>query len=199
VGGEQYKDIRVNRQKELLNEFRENNELLYQAFPHVFLLGEGLHNRGTMSETQAKHLFQQFTCAAAHEPRLVFLLFNQSQRHAAVTDVNATIKNHPTAFDACRTFISNPHFRDLCEKADANPKGPEAKEILKTIGKFITITGSKVGGHVQSCCVSAGARISLCGNRILCLCRYRSGQESSNLQKVASMLLLESMVFSPCS
>jgi len=59
------KDLKIKRGTDPTNEFGENNELLYQALLYVFLFGEGLNHKGSMSITQAKHLLMQYNRAAA--------------------------------------------------------------------------------------------------------------------------------------
>jgi len=143
-------DVRVERGPEPVSEFDKNNELLYQAFPHVFLLGKGLPRAASLSVRHASNLLQQFTCAAAHEPRLVFPLFNQSQRHAAIRDVNVKARNHPDAFEKCTDFVSRADFQETCKKAEADPKGPEAKVLFQELGKVLRVTGGHVG-DVANC------------------------------------------------
>ena len=74
--------IHIEQNDEPLNEFNENDQLLYSAFPHLFPLGKGLRGRGSVSQKDMNHIESQWHGKFSNCLRLLFLFFDQWQRHA---------------------------------------------------------------------------------------------------------------------
>ncbi len=84
--------IKKIRQTSLVpvNEFTENQALISGVFPHLFPLGfVSKQESGSLSKEEIHFMFRQFTNVHASEERLLFLLFNQMQRHKAAQSVSA--------------------------------------------------------------------------------------------------------------
>jgi hypothetical protein len=85
--------IEVVHSNEPFNEFFQNDDLMFKAFPHLFLLGKGLRSHGSLSQKDSRHLLMQFHGQFAACLRFVFLLFDQLQRHSAARIIAAKIEN----------------------------------------------------------------------------------------------------------
>jgi hypothetical protein len=84
--------------KKTFNEFESNDMLLYASFPFLFLLGRGLEKSGSVKEKRIRHIMFQFSGRFADCERLIFLLFDQFQRHAATQVIAARVKCNPVSF-----------------------------------------------------------------------------------------------------
>jgi len=127
-----------------LNEFEENNELFLGQFPHLFLLGVTFPTRGTLSQREISHLIYQHTGKFAREPRLIFTLFNQRQRHKTASSVSGFAQCDPTKIEKLGVLTKDPEFRKQLDLAVKDPESKEAKEILKTLTPLVGVMGSKV-------------------------------------------------------
>ena len=136
--------LKFTREKDLLNEFTENNLLLIGAFPHLFLLGEGLSSRGSVSLSMARHMLLQHAGTFAKTPHFMFAVMNQHTRHAPARSLSVHVKNKPESFAAWAEYIVNPDFEENAKLAQADPTGPEAKEILRQVFPFVRVTGRDV-------------------------------------------------------
>ena len=133
---------RVHRVSEIAgappgNEFTSNPELLAGAFPWVFLLGPPRGaTPGTLSVRNSQHLLRQFTCAAAHETRLVYWIANQAQRHRVIGDVAAMVKSSPDSLAAFGAAVKDPDFLRDVDRAvggDADAERRVQRRLMKHV------------------------------------------------------------------
>ena len=127
-----------------LNEFTENQCIFYGAFPNLFLFGKGLPSAGSLPNKLPAYLLRQFTTTFAHSPGFLFTAFNQRQRHDAARAVTARARVNPDSFQAFCNITSDAAFKDLTKKAVENPKGKEAKDVLRTCSSFMKLSGKMV-------------------------------------------------------
>ena len=66
---------------ELLSEFSENDTLILGAFPDLFSLGTGVAKCGSVPNPVAKAWLHHHSMRFERNAQLLFLLFNQKQRH----------------------------------------------------------------------------------------------------------------------
>lgn len=84
--------IRVQQSREPINEFRDNDAIALNGFPHLFPLGTPLPAKGTIPPKYVRHLLLQADRRFARATDFLFLLFDQMRRHAAVTSVAMRVK-----------------------------------------------------------------------------------------------------------
>ena len=125
-------------------EFEENDILLYSLFPEIFFLGRGLLQKGSVSTTAVRHLMLQYDNRAAKHLPLVFLLFNQMQRHAASQAVAATVKTNPEAFREFSKWVSDKDFITKLHEAQLNPCSDQSKQLLQLILPHIGLVDKNI-------------------------------------------------------
>ena len=86
--------IKVKKKNEKINEYTNNDELLYSAFPWLFLFGRGLPSNGPLSKPFIRFLLQHYNQAFQTEHKFIFTLCNQLQRHAASRQSHARLYSH---------------------------------------------------------------------------------------------------------
>lgn len=126
------------------NEFTENDVLFYSAFPHLFPLGRGIPSTGTVPEVNVKHMLNQFSNQFVKSSQLIFLLFNQKQRHQVAQSVKARVMSNPESFERFSTTIADDDFQARLTRAAENPAGPEARQVLRETLPFMKLCGGKV-------------------------------------------------------
>jgi len=67
--------LKAKRDADPLCEFTEFDKLAHGAFPHVFLLGEGVPSKGLSKEEHA-HLLKLDCASHQEDPRWSFFAFN---------------------------------------------------------------------------------------------------------------------------
>lgn len=126
------------------NEFEDNNLLFYTSFPFLFMLGNGLKKKGTLSTETIRHLMLQFTARFSNCERLIFLLFDQLQRHSAARVVASRVKCNQSSFDAFAKWVSDPTFSIELQEAAKNPAAESSLKLLQKLNKHIKSTTSMV-------------------------------------------------------
>ena len=132
--------LNTSRENDPFNEFTANDRLLYSSCPFLFIFGRGLASSGSLSEKVTRHLMLQFRGQFSGCHRLIFLLFDQLQRHAATRVVASRVKVNPTTFEKFMDLINEPDFEQQLRDAAKNPTAPSATALLK-----------KMGPNIQSC------------------------------------------------
>lgn len=132
--------VTVDRDSVPFNEFKDNPRLFYSSFPFLFLFGRGLLSPGTVNEEAVRHMMLQFSNRFANCHCLIFLLFDQMQRHAATRVVASRVKCNPQSFEDFVKWINEPDFTEKLKTAAKNPTSPSSIALLK-----------KLGPNIQSC------------------------------------------------
>ena len=131
-------NITVPREDTPVNEFSHNNFLLASAFPDVFFFGQDpIKRAATLLTDDTRHLLLQFTTAAARCTPLIFLLFNQVQRHAATHLLAAEVRNRPESLAELGADLASPEFLDQVKAAIADGTTTEAKALTKRINRHV--------------------------------------------------------------
>ncbi len=117
-----------------LNEFTENNRILSQSFPFLFLLGPcpGL-KLATMDPAWVQHANKQYSNKFAQSKDFQFLIFDQYQRHAAARLVSKKVKNNLTAMQDAAKMINCMEWQERLASAVANPDSKDAANIIKEV------------------------------------------------------------------
>jgi flagellar biosynthesis GTPase FlhF len=136
--------LKSTREEEALNEFVENDRILAASFPDVFLLGSVHHkNRGTLLQSQAKHVLCQYDNAAATCSELMAFLFDQRLRHSNLGGVSQTFQGSADLLEKLSKQYNTPQYLAKFEVALNNPKGQAAKSILKDFLPHLRSGGSR--------------------------------------------------------
>ena len=73
---------------------------------------------------------------------MLFLLFNQSQRHAAAKGVASAVKARKA--QEFIDLVNNPEFQTLLNEAVQNPEGDTAAQISRQLLPLLRVSGGKV-------------------------------------------------------
>lgn len=136
--------LKISTGHKPVNEFTDNDRLLYCAFPFLFFLGKGLQKSNLVNKRQRRHLLMQFTCNFSTCHRFIFCLFDQLQRHSAAQTVAAKFKNNPESLDKLKSWVSDPHFLKNLRRAAMSPNAARSKALLAKITPYIRTFGSVV-------------------------------------------------------
>ena len=82
----------------------------------------------------------QFTGSFSSCIRLIFVLFDQLQRHAASRVIASRVKCNPTSFDTFSKWVNDPAFIDRLKEAAKDPKSSSSIKLL-----------NKLNVHIKSC------------------------------------------------
>jgi hypothetical protein len=137
--------IRFESGVSLENEFGDQRAMLSRAFPWIFCLGAVMavpRSTGPLNESARRHLLLQHTCAAAHDNDFVFLLQDQTRRHAACRGATAAVASgHLEAFKA---LVEDAQFRVLLNTARSEGGQAAAKEVGRRVRPYLSIGGAQI-------------------------------------------------------
>ncbi len=91
--------VNVTRSREPIKEFSSNNKIILSSFPSLFMLARGIFNKATLITNVIQHMMFQFNCRFAKCHRLIFLLFDQLQRHTVARIVSTRVKSDPVSME----------------------------------------------------------------------------------------------------
>jgi hypothetical protein len=132
--------VDVEKGTKPFNEFQTNDMLFYASFPFLFLFGRGLERSGSISEKRVRHMMFQCTGRFATCERLIFLIFDQLQRHAATRVLSSRVKCNPVSFDTFAKWMNDPNFATELAQAARNPTAKSSTKLLE-----------KLTPHIKSC------------------------------------------------
>ena len=115
--------VSVKSKGTLYNEITENDTMLCQVFPDLFPLQHSIPVNGSINHIYLEHLLQQFNPVIANCPQMLFLLFNQWQRHAVMHKMDVMVKNNPVSFQEFLKLLKRPTLDKELQDAIINPKG----------------------------------------------------------------------------
>ncbi|KAK4024672.1 hypothetical protein OUZ56_010094 [Daphnia magna] len=136
--------INIEQSAEPLNEFEQNDYLLYSAFPRLFPLGKGLRRTGSVPQKDVYHVDNQWHGKFAKCLRFQFLLFDQLQRHSAARAVKASVLSNTVSMTKFSEMISDPSFMGKLEHAKYHPNTAESKALLEKMTPHISLVNRKV-------------------------------------------------------
>lgn len=130
------------------NEFVCNDQIIMGAFPYLFPIGQGLGRlpNGPVPPSASKRLLLQYDGRFRKQPSLLFLLFNQMQRHSLCHSIAGRFKGN-LAEENMRAFIeriSSPEFIIDLDQSLADPNSKQAKELSSYIERHIKPISSTV-------------------------------------------------------
>ena len=137
--------IRVERSEAgAVNEFLFNDKIILGAFFDVFPLGQGIVTKGSTSKEWRDHFLRLGTQQVASNISLLFLLFNQLQRHTACSGVSIKAKSNSGTFRRFQYFMSRPNLTEDIASAIANPDSSKTRKFLDQLLRCCSVVGKKV-------------------------------------------------------
>ena len=131
---------------ELVNEYEQNHVLLSGGFPHLFPRGLTEHIMGTATVKRRlqQSWFNFYDARCARDSNLLFLLFNQEQRHAINRGVSFKIKNGGKMAQSFVDLCNEPDFQQQIDFAAENPDSDDALDLKDQIEPLIEIIENKI-------------------------------------------------------
>jgi hypothetical protein len=136
-------DMQSSRSSETVNEFTDNDTALYGAFWYEFFLNKGLKS-GSVSLTSRRHLLLQYTGVFARNQEFVFLLANQTQRHAHARAVSAQVKSSKKSFLGFVEILNDVTFIPDLQEGIKNPRGKAASKVLRRIKPLLVSCSANI-------------------------------------------------------
>ena len=131
-----------------MNEFTDNSRLLCLAFPYLFMLGRCYPHAGSLKQRYVNHLLFQHDQRFSQDNRLLFLLFNQLQRHKSCHGISARIRGNPSEIASIEEILSTePDLFRGVPPIDVQSKLENDCEFRAKVMKllrFVEIGGAKV-------------------------------------------------------
>jgi hypothetical protein len=125
-------------------EFTENDKLFYGTFPFIFVLGKGMANNGSCPVLFRQMILRQYDNRASRNSKFNFIMFNQSQRHAAISTIAARAKSNPKSMLRFLSIVNADGYMDRLRAAVKVPNSPEANNLVKELMPLIHVSGKNV-------------------------------------------------------
>ena len=135
--------------------------LLYASFPFLFLLGCGLQSSGSVPVNRVRHMMFQFSGRFQTCIRLIFLLFDQLQRHAASRVIASRVKCNPKSFEEFAKWVNDPKFTDQLKEGAKNPTATSSIQLLNKLNVHIKSCTSKIPYSAAQCASSLSNLIAM--------------------------------------
>ena len=111
---------------------------------HLFPLRRGLAPPEPVSRAQLHRMFCYYDARFAHDMALVFHSANVAQRHAVNSAVAVKVQSRPDAFAEFNACVNDETFLRMLQRAKENPKGEEAREVMRKVVSFINCSAARV-------------------------------------------------------
>jgi hypothetical protein len=124
-----------------------NHELIYNAFPDLFLLGNGLGvptQRPSLTQRDLNHLLLHADGRFAKSSQFIFFAFNQMQRSILAAQVSVKVRGDSTSMKEFTKISGRPGFLDTMKDHIQNPDTSEAKELAKHLNSITKTVNAKV-------------------------------------------------------
>ena len=89
-------------------------------------------------------MFCYYDARFAHDMALVFHSANVAQRHAVNSAVAVKVQSRPDAFAEFNACVNDETFLRMLQRAKENPKGEEAREVMRKVVSFINCSAARV-------------------------------------------------------
>ena len=110
----------------------------------MFFLGKGVPTSGSVRKSALQAWLNHHSMRFEQEAQLLFLLFNQMQRHHVCRDVSATVKACPKHVEAFNSMVAEPDFLQRLQRALDDPDTPESRKLVSEIEKLVRMSGRDV-------------------------------------------------------
>ena len=126
-------------------EFTEFPRMLSGGFPAEFPLGvtdEDLGGPGPLKQAVLNRLLKFYDGRVAKNPILLLWLTNMRMRHKAIGTTSAYARKESQ--EQLVRFMNSRSFEIDCAIAEQDPTSEEAQELVRRVGPFLRLAGSKV-------------------------------------------------------
>jgi hypothetical protein len=124
-----------------INEYTENDKIMRQTSPLLFLLGKGVPQVGSVNLKWRYHLFRHYSNKFATDKNFAFFQFNQTQRHETARTVTKKIKNNPVSMEKAAELLAFSEFQERLVESIADPGGDVAKQTLQAVTSIMVGMG----------------------------------------------------------
>jgi hypothetical protein len=128
----------------IIKEFGNNDKLFYGTFPFIFVLGKGMKGTGSCPLLFRQMILRQYDNRGAKNSKFNFIMFNQAQRHAAISSIAARVHNNPKSVLKFQSIVSAPGYIDRLKEAVKSPESAETKKLVKDLLPMIKVSGKNV-------------------------------------------------------
>ena len=126
-----------------VSEFEHNDLIMCGGLPWLFFSGRGVGFHGSAPKPFARHVLRQAD-RRFDDKTFSFLLFNQVQRHAAISSVAGRVKSDPASILRFKELVMNDSFRSRVQEAVDNPTSPDAEAIMREVTPLLKSCGASV-------------------------------------------------------
>ena len=98
--------VDVQRSNTAMNDFTNNDVIMYGSYPLSLPLGTGLKKGGSINKYQAVHIIKQWHQELSHA-KITFHLFDTWRRHTSAQVVIRRVKNTPDSLKQFGELIRN--------------------------------------------------------------------------------------------
>ena len=141
--------VLLRRGETPLNDYDDAAVAIYRTFWTLFPLRQGLPIGQALSHKDTRRLMLHHDNRYALCLPLLYHLANTSMRHAVNKAVNVKVQSHAKAFDAFSKMVTDKDFVELLERAQNNPKGADARQLVASVLPFLTLCGKCVPWGTQ--------------------------------------------------
>jgi hypothetical protein len=136
--------IEIKRDGVLLNEYTENHDIFYLAFPWLFPFGKGFPTNGPASKSYVQFILQHYNKSFAEEHKLIFLLWNQLTRHTSSRMCSARMYSKKRGVQSLINTLNEDTFDADLTAALKDPKSARSTALLNRLLPHIKTCGSRV-------------------------------------------------------
>ena len=124
------------------NEFTNNSVILASTLPHLFCLGDAYS--ASVSTSQCRRMLLSYNPAFGSCAQLIFLLFNQLQRHSTARKLAALVRNNAAAFAQFLILCTEPQIEAMLQAALANPMAAASRTLIAKLESCMSMAGGLV-------------------------------------------------------
>jgi len=137
--------IPLHRDEQPMNDYMEQSNILYGAFPTVFPLGMGVGiSPGPLDLKTRRFLLQHFSRRPAKNQLLLIHLHNVKQRADTGRVMAASVRTDQSRLNRFFEIVNNSDYAERLAFAIQNPTSDAAKALIRQLAPLIMMTASKI-------------------------------------------------------
>ena len=137
--------IPLHRDEQPMNDFMEQSNILYGAFPTVFPLGMGVGvSLGPLDLKTRRFLLRHFSRRPAKNQLLLIQLHNTKQRADAGRVMAASVRTDQLPLNRFFEIVNNPNYANRLANAINTPTSDEARLLVRELSPLIMTTASRI-------------------------------------------------------
>ena len=137
--------IALHRNEQPMNDYLEQSNILYGAFPTVFPLGMGVgESRGPLDLTTRRFLLRHFSRRPAKNQLLLIQLHNTKQRADAGRVMAASVRTDQLPLNRFFEIVNSPDYANRLANAINTPTSDDARLLVREMSPLIMTTASRI-------------------------------------------------------